>query len=137
MAVLIGTPRAKKDHRCDRCRKPIPAGTHYKRYAITPGSDIGNEKWMSGREHLTEGECYYEASLLEPGEVNSCAVDDVADRDSAEEEGAAALVIYCACGTTVPVLVPVGGERNLTVEVAFAKHKSERTTATTGEESSQ
>ena len=127
MAVLIGTPRARKDYRCDRCRQPIKAGTHYRRYAIPPGSDLGNDGWISGREHLTAAICFYEDRLLKPGEINSCAVDDVAEKNGG------ALVIYCACGTAVPVSVPVGGERNMAVEVAFAKHKSERTTATAGE----
>ena len=60
--VLMEAPKARKDYRCERCLGPIETGTRYMLYRIPPGSDLGNDKWIRGRQHLSDGECWAETA---------------------------------------------------------------------------
>lgn len=61
MAVFTSEHTARKRHRCGRCQRPIKPGQRYAAYAITPNdTDFGNAKWLRGREHLNQTDCYTE-----------------------------------------------------------------------------
>ena len=47
----ISLRRARRDHRCDNCRKCIAAGSHYIEAVISPDhGDIGNAGWWRSHE---------------------------------------------------------------------------------------
>ncbi len=49
---LVTRRRARRQHRCDKCRKPIMPGQEYNKYALPPDSDIGNIGWWTMKCHL-------------------------------------------------------------------------------------
>ncbi len=63
MAVFTTEHTARKTHRCGSCCKPIKPGQRYKRHAITPGSDLGNDGWWTVTNHADPADCDYLASL--------------------------------------------------------------------------
>lgn len=60
MAVFTREHTARKTHRCDNCLNRIKPGQRYEAFSITPNSDLGNKKWLRGRQHLTTNDCYPE-----------------------------------------------------------------------------
>jgi len=52
---LITVFRARKPHTCWNCKGLIPVGTRYKRVAVPPGSELGNDMWMAERVHTDCG----------------------------------------------------------------------------------
>jgi hypothetical protein len=59
MAVFTTEHVARKTHRCSRCDGQIKPGQKYTAYTITPNSDLGNTRWVRGRDHLTTKDCEY------------------------------------------------------------------------------
>lgn len=64
MAVFTTEHAARKQHRCNRCDGRIKPGQRYEAYAITPNSDLGNKRWLRGRQHLTTRDCYPEETSV-------------------------------------------------------------------------
>jgi hypothetical protein len=52
--------KAAKPHKCWRCGGPIKPGERYVSVSITPGGDLGYERWTRLAEHLSYVECDYE-----------------------------------------------------------------------------
>ncbi len=63
MAVFTAERTARKQYECERCCRPIKPGERHIAYALTPNhDDLGNTRWLRGREHLDAGICYPKAS---------------------------------------------------------------------------
>jgi hypothetical protein len=63
MAVFTVERTARKQHVCTHCLGQIETGQRHEAYSITPNSDLGNPKWLSGRRHLSMNDCYPERPI--------------------------------------------------------------------------
>lgn len=53
------TTKARKEHRCDFCRKPIAAGEEYIRREITPWDHSDNETFFTHKSHVVCNDVWY------------------------------------------------------------------------------
>lgn len=125
MAVFTVRHTARKTYDCATCTGKINPGEQYLRTTVSPHDETydSGEGWLTYITHLSPGTCSYEDSLLPPGEVNPCAIDNVTVAGGEIEGRSSTLVIDCACGAALPV--PAGGDESAAVEAAFAAHLRE------------